>query len=99
MYGKIIKYYRCLRGLTQAQLADEINVSEKTISSWEVNRTQPNMEGIESLSLALGVPKSKLVGEELTSEKLSATELALLTAYRCASKDTRAAVDAILRIK
>ena len=32
MYGKIIKYYRCLRGLTQAQLADIYKTSKQNIS-------------------------------------------------------------------
>ncbi len=98
MYGRIIRYYRKLRGLTQSELAELINVSEKTISSWEVDRTEPNMEAVENLSVALGVSKSELVGEEMTEERLSQRELAVLLAYRNASGDTRAAVEAILRI-
>ena len=98
MYGRVIRYYRKLRGYTQASLADEIHVSEKTISSWEVDRTEPNMESVERLSVALEVPKSVLVGEELTPEKLSAKEIAVLIAYRTASKEIRSAVDAVLKI-
>lgn len=98
MYGRVIKYYRKLRGFTQAELAEMINVSEKTISSWEVDRTEPNMEAVELLSKALDAPKSELVGEELTTEKLSAKEIALLLAYRSASKEIRSAVEAVLKI-
>lgn len=98
MYGHIIKYYRKLRGFTQAELADMINVSEKTISSWEVDRTEPNMEAVELLSKALDAPKSELVGEKLTTEQLSAKEIALLLAYRSASKVIRQAVEAVLQI-
>ena len=43
MYGKIIRFYRKARGLTQTQLADMISVSDKTVSSWEVDRTEPDM--------------------------------------------------------
>lgn len=98
MYGKIIRYYRKLRGLTQAELAARINVSEKTISSWEVDRTEPNMEAVENLSAVLGVSKSELVGEKMKEDQLSANEMAVLTAYRNASADTRRAVEAILNI-
>lgn len=98
MYGHIIKYYRKLRGFTQAELAQMINVSEKTISSWEVDRTEPNMEAVELLSKALDAPKSELVGERLTTEQLSAKEMALLLAYRSSTKVIREAIEAILKI-
>lgn len=99
MYGRIIRYYRKLRGITQAELAELINVSEKTISSWEVDRTEPNMEAVERLSVALEVPKSVLVGEELTPERLSSKEVAILLAYRTASKELRSAVEAVLKVE
>ncbi len=98
MYGNVIRYYRKLRGLTQAQLAEMLNVSEKTISSWEVDRTEPNMEYVELLSTALGTPKSVLVGELLKPETLSASEQAIITAYRNASKEIREVVRTVLKV-
>ena len=98
MYGKIIRFYRKARGLTQTQLADMISVSDKTVSSWEVDRTEPDMKAVENLSAALGVPKSELVGEELTPERLTAKEMTILTAYRAASKEIRSAVEAVLGV-
>ena len=98
MYGRIIKYYRLMRGLTQSELAEMVNVSEKTISSWEVDRTEPSMAYVEHLSVALDIPKSVLIGEELNKEQLSAKEIAVLTAYRESSKELRTAVEAILNV-
>lgn len=98
MYGRIIRQYRMARGFTQKELAYMMHVSEKTISSWEVDRTEPNIGNIEALAVCLGVKKSALIGEELTEQNLSAKEMALLTAYRLASKDTRSAVEAILKV-
>lgn len=98
MYGRIIRHYRKIRGLTQKDLARLVDVSPKTISSWEVDRTEPDMKAIERLSVALGVTKSELVGEELSFEKLSANEVDLLLAYRSASKEIRAAAEAVLKI-
>ena len=99
MYGAIIRYYRKMRGLTQSDLARVVNVSEKTISSWEVDRTEPKMVYIELLAKALDIPKSELVGEEITPEKLTVKEVALITAYRSASREIRQAVDAVLRLE
>jgi len=99
MYGNIIRRFRELRGFTQCQLGELVNVSGKTVSSWEVDRTEPNMGDIERLSVALGVPKSVLVGEELTTDKMSAKEFEILTAYRNASKDIRSAVEAVLNVR
>lgn len=77
--GDNIKKFRFEKGMTQAQLADKLNVSEKTISSWEVNRTEPNMGNIEMLSKALGCRKSDLIGEPTA---LSPEEYNLIRKFR-----------------
>ena len=77
--GDNIKKFRLEKGMTQAQLADKLNVSEKTISSWEVNRTEPNMGNIEALSQTLGCRKSDLIGEPTS---LSPQEYSLIKKYR-----------------
>ena len=41
--GENIKTYREKNGLSQPQLAEKLNISFKTISSWELNRTEPNI--------------------------------------------------------
>ena len=77
--GDNIKKFRLEKGMTQAQLADKLNVSGKTISSWEVNRTEPNMGNIEALSQTLGCRKSDLIGEPTS---LSPQEYSLIKKYR-----------------
>ena len=44
-FGDNLKYYRELRGISQRELGNLLShsVSEKTVSSWEVNRTEPSM--------------------------------------------------------
>ena len=56
--GGNIRHYRKLRGLDQKTLAEQLNVSNKTISSWESNRTQPKMEMIEELCKVFQCQKS-----------------------------------------
>lgn len=45
-----IKKARIEAGLTQQQLSDKINVSRKTLSGWENNRSSPSIESINDLS-------------------------------------------------
>lgn len=77
--GENIKKYRLAKGLTQAMLSDRLNVSEKTVSSWEVNRTEPSIGYIEELASVLGCRKSDLIGE---AAALTPEEYALIKKYR-----------------
>lgn len=44
-----LKAYRRMRDYTQDQLGDEINVSQKTISSWETGRSEPTIKEFTAL--------------------------------------------------
>ena len=46
---------------TQEALAQEIGVSEKTISSWETGRTQPDVELLKTLAALYGISIDELV--------------------------------------
>ena len=64
MIGDNIKRIRMMRNMTQGELADAIHVKRQTVSSWEVNRTEPNMGVIELLADALNCRKSDIIGEQ-----------------------------------
>lgn len=49
------------KGLTQSQLAEKINVSDKTISKWENGNRMPDLSFLESLSNALEITVSELL--------------------------------------
>lgn len=53
--GAMIKRLRETRGLTQQQLGEKVNVSDKTVSKWETGKGYPDISLIEPLSAALGV--------------------------------------------
>ena len=61
--GENIKKYRIAKGLTQLALSEKLDVSEKTVSSWEVSRTEPSIKCIEQIASVLGCRKSDLIGE------------------------------------
>lgn len=49
-YGEIISKLRQSKNITQKELASKLYVTDKTISSWESNRTEPRIEMIIKLS-------------------------------------------------
>ncbi len=66
--GTMIKRLREKRGLTQQQLAESVNVSDKAVSKWETGRGYPDISLIEPLSAALGVSVIELFsGEDVTN--------------------------------
>lgn len=59
--SKNIKKLRNDRKLTQDILAEKINVTRQTISSWENDRTQPDIDMLEQLATAFGVGIEELI--------------------------------------
>lgn len=59
--GRTLANLRKLRGLTQAQLADRLDLTQPIIARWENGRAHPNDTNLERLSEALGVTKDALL--------------------------------------
>ncbi len=59
--GNRIKKLRLEKKLTQKKLANQLHVSDKVISSWEANRTEPNLDFIVHLSEVLDCSASYLI--------------------------------------
>ena len=59
--GSFISSCRNEKGLTQAQLAEMLGVSDKSISRWENGRTMPDISLYEPLCQALGIQVSELL--------------------------------------
>lgn len=60
-YGERISKLRQNKNITQKELASKLYVTDKTISSWESNRTEPNLEMIIKLSEILECNASYLL--------------------------------------
>lgn len=63
--GTLIKELREKQNMTQKQLAEKLNVSDKTISKWENNRGLPDISIIDSLAKTLCVSVAELFTGEL----------------------------------
>ena len=87
MLSENIKKIRKSKGLTQKDLALQLNVVRQTVSKWEQGLSVPDSEMLISLSEVLETPVSKLLGETVAeaeadnikaiSEKLEVINLQL----------------------
>ena len=71
-----IKTLREKRNLTQAELAQQIGVSSKTISKWETAKGLPDISLLQPLAQALGISVIELMnGEHIINKNTSANML------------------------
>ena len=71
--GAAVKRLREARGLTQAELAERIGVSSKTVSKWETGKGLPDISLLQPLATALGISLIELMnGEHITNKNISA---------------------------
>ena len=74
--GQTIKQLREAKRMTQAQLADCIGVTDKTISKWETAKGLPDITLIEPLAKALGVSVIELMsGDAVINKNVSGNML------------------------
>lgn len=87
--GKIISKLRKDKGLTQAQLAEKLNVSDKTISKWEQDSGSPSIEFFPALANLFNVTIDYLMtGKEPEERIITMSKIEL-----CAKKDDPSVLD------
>lgn len=111
--GKNIKKFRLLNGMEQKDLAEKLHVSNKTISSWECDRTAPKIGMIQELSKILNCDKTDLITDwivkmdddvnVLVESKQEISEMALInrliSAYLSAPLGIKESVNKLLDIE
>ena len=74
--GTTIRQLREGQGLTQAELAEHIGVSSKTVSKWETAKGLPDISLLQPLAQALGISVIELMnGEKIVNRNVSANLL------------------------
>ena len=74
--GATIKELRESRKITQAELAEKIGVSSKTVSKWETAKGLPDISLLQPLAQALGISVIELMnGAYITNKNISANML------------------------
>ena len=64
LFKERIKELRTEKGLSQAQIEDELNLSRSMYSSWEQGRRQPSPDAIIMLCKFFDVTAGQLLGTE-----------------------------------
>lgn len=79
-----IKDARERAGLTQQELADKVGVKRSSLSSWEIDRTKPDLDTFIKLCHVLHIRSDDLLGlafeEEIANLKQPVVEVARLIA-------------------
>lgn len=81
--GTVIRQLREKKRLTQAQLAEILDVSGKTISKWETGRGLPDISLLQPLASALGVSVMELISGDTVVNKNKSANLLRSQFYVC----------------
>ncbi|MDY4610012.1 MAG: helix-turn-helix domain-containing protein [Sphaerochaetaceae bacterium] len=81
--GKLIYKLRKEKNLTQLQLADQMNISDKAISKWERGLGCPEVSLLPQLSKILDVDLEKLLSGELNANEISQGNMKNMRFYIC----------------
>ena len=74
--GSIIKQLREKNHFTQAELAEKLNVSDKTVSKWETAKGYPDIALLEPIASVFGVSVMELLsGNAISNLNISANML------------------------
>jgi DNA-binding XRE family transcriptional regulator/desulfoferrodoxin (superoxide reductase-like protein) len=81
--GAAIRHLREAKNLTQAELAQQIGVSDKAVSKWETAKGLPDISLIEPLAKALGVSVLELMSGQAVCNKNISSNLMRSKFYVC----------------
>ena len=83
--GKLILLLRTEKGMTQKQVADQLNISNKTVSKWERGMGCPDVSLWEDLANVLGADILKLLQGELKPNRPDVGKIDRIQFYVCPS--------------
>ena len=86
LLGEKLKKLRKARGLSQEQLADQLNVSRQAISKWELGESTPDTDNLVALSDYYGVSLDYLLRDQEVPEKVMMREVQPLISSGCLKK-------------
>ena len=81
--GRLIRELRTKMGLTQKQLAERINVSDKAVSKWENANGFPDMSLVGELAEVFGVDVQVLMTGEIDKNESEKGDMKKIRFYVC----------------
>lgn len=87
LFGNYILELRKRSGLSQAELAAEIGVTNKAVSKWEVGRAKPGTEAIRKLAALFRISVDELLRKREEKHRVNISKI-VITGGPCAGKTT-----------
>ena len=69
-----IKIYRKMKKMTQKELADKLDVTHSSVSSWELGKNSIDMEMLNKICCILGVTTAEIYTENNSVEQAETNE-------------------------
>ena len=82
-FARNLTSFRKSAHLTQIQLAEKLNYSDKAVSKWECGDTLPDVATISAISEFFGITIDQLLGNDVPKKKLNANQHVLVTSLSC----------------
>ncbi len=86
-FGNYLYQLRKENNLTQRYVAYQLNVSDKTISKWELGKSNPDLEKLKLLSILYNVSLNELLFNQEEKKEIKMSKI-VLTGGPCAGKTT-----------
>lgn len=83
--GQLILQLRKEKGLTQQEIAMQLNISNKTVSKWECGKGAPDVSLWEGISAILGADILKLLQGELNPNHMDIGKIDNIRFYVCSN--------------
>jgi len=81
--GRLIRQLRIEQGLTQKNIADSLNISNKTVSKWERGMGFPDVSLLNELSVVLGADIQKMLEGRLEPNTPDSGNIRKIRFYVC----------------
>ena len=83
-FARNLLAYRKSRGLTQSQLAEKLNYSDKSISKWECGDVLPDIVTISMIAEFFGITIDQLIGGTVPKKEVAKDRHLLVALMSCA---------------
>ena len=95
-FKDMLKYFRQMHGLSQAELAEKIGVKPSTISMYEVGKREPDFETEEALADYFNIDLNTLRGRD-TESILPEAQQKIIDMYNQLSEHDQSLVEKFLK--
>lgn len=85
-FGTLLKAEREKTGLTQAELSSRTGIPQKTLSNYEIDKSEPSWSAVRRISAALGVSCELFIGSDEQAEESAKPKSASTTRPKAKTK-------------